>query len=69
MGGLAAVDHKLCAGEIWVFGCCEGERRRVCDLPANIDPPHLGRIVMKIEHVWAPTCPLTSAGRRKAAHV
>ena len=27
--------------------------RRVCDLPANIDPPHLGRIIMKAEHVWA----------------
>lgn len=27
--------------------------RRVCDLPAVIDPPHLGRIVMKADHVWA----------------
>ncbi|MEV4123650.1 DNA-directed RNA polymerase subunit beta [Nocardia sp. NPDC049707] len=27
--------------------------RRVCDLPAHIDPPHLGRIIMKAEHVWA----------------
>ncbi len=27
--------------------------RRVCDLPANIDPPHLGRIVMNAEYVLA----------------
>jgi len=27
--------------------------RRVCDLPATIDPPHLGRIIMKADHVWA----------------
>ncbi|MEV4130393.1 DNA-directed RNA polymerase subunit beta [Nocardia sp. NPDC049707] len=27
--------------------------RRVCDLPATVDPPHLGRIIMKAEHVWA----------------
>ncbi|MGW4768662.1 DNA-directed RNA polymerase subunit beta [Nocardia sp. NPDC004278] len=31
--------------------------RRVCDLPANIDPPQLGRIVMKVEHVGALTMP------------
>lgn len=27
--------------------------RRICDLPATVDPPHLGRIIMKAEHVWA----------------
>lgn len=27
--------------------------RRVCDLPAVIDPPHLGRIVMPTSYVWA----------------
>ncbi|MFI6365033.1 DNA-directed RNA polymerase subunit beta [Nocardia sp. NPDC050630] len=27
--------------------------RRVCDLSATVDPPHLGRIIMKAEHVWA----------------
>ncbi|MEU7768382.1 DNA-directed RNA polymerase subunit beta [Nocardia sp. NPDC049190] len=27
--------------------------RRVCDLPAVIDPPHMGRIVMPATHVWA----------------
>ncbi|GAA5048501.1 DNA-directed RNA polymerase subunit beta [Nocardia callitridis] len=27
--------------------------RRVCDLPAVIDPPHLGRIIMPATHVWA----------------
>lgn len=31
--------------------------RRVCDLPANVDPPQLGRIVMKVEHVGALTMP------------
>ncbi|MFQ6326679.1 DNA-directed RNA polymerase subunit beta [Nocardia sp. CWNU-33] len=31
--------------------------RRVCDLPANIDPPSLGRIIMKATHVWALTMP------------
>lgn len=31
--------------------------RRVCDLPANIDPPQLGRIVMKVGHVGALTMP------------
>jgi hypothetical protein len=31
--------------------------RRVCDLPANIDPPHLGRIVMKAEYVWGVIMP------------
>lgn len=31
--------------------------RRVCDLPATIDPPHLGRIVMKAEHVWGVVLP------------
>ncbi|WP_433627103.1 DNA-directed RNA polymerase subunit beta [Nocardia sp. CA-120079] len=29
----------------------------MCDLPANVDPPHLGRIVMKAEHVWAMVLP------------
>lgn len=27
--------------------------RRVCDLPARIDPPELGRIVMTAGHIWA----------------
>ncbi|WP_327111718.1 DNA-directed RNA polymerase subunit beta [Nocardia sp. NBC_01730] len=27
--------------------------RRVCDLPAVIEPPHLGRIIMPATHVWA----------------
>lgn len=27
--------------------------RRVCDLPARIDPPELGRIVMTAGHTWA----------------
>lgn len=27
--------------------------RRVCDLPATIDPPEIGRIVMRADHVWA----------------
>ncbi|MFE3443921.1 DNA-directed RNA polymerase subunit beta [Nocardia sp. NPDC059180] len=27
--------------------------RRVCDLPAWIDPPEIGRIVMRAEVVWA----------------
>jgi len=27
--------------------------RRVCDLPARIDPPHLGRIIMRADYVWA----------------
>ncbi len=27
--------------------------RRVCDLPATVDPPQLGRIIMKADHVWA----------------
>lgn len=31
--------------------------RRLCDLPANVDPPQLGRIVMKVEHVGALTMP------------
>jgi len=31
--------------------------RRVCDLPANIDPPNLGRIVMQAGHVWAVVMP------------
>ncbi|TLG12200.1 DNA-directed RNA polymerase subunit beta [Nocardia cyriacigeorgica] len=26
--------------------------RRVCDLPAWIDPPEIGRIVMRADHVW-----------------
>ncbi|WP_433726903.1 DNA-directed RNA polymerase subunit beta [Nocardia sp. CA-129566] len=39
------------------FGDTPGSRchfyRRVCDLPATVDPPHLGRIIMKAEYVWA----------------
>ncbi|WP_040834147.1 hypothetical protein [Nocardia brevicatena] len=31
--------------------------RRVCDLPAIVDPPHLGRIVMRATRVWAVTMP------------
>lgn len=31
--------------------------RRVCDLPAVIDPPELGRIIMRTSHVWAMTMP------------
>jgi hypothetical protein len=31
--------------------------RRVCDLPATVDPPSLGRIVMSATHVWALTMP------------
>ncbi|WP_245665885.1 DNA-directed RNA polymerase subunit beta [Nocardia sienata] len=27
--------------------------RQVCDLPARIDPPELGRIVMPAGHTWA----------------
>ncbi|WP_330250484.1 DNA-directed RNA polymerase subunit beta [Nocardia sp. NBC_00565] len=29
----------------------------MCDLPANIDPPHLGRIVMHADFVWALVLP------------
>ncbi len=28
--------------------------RRVCDLPAKVVPPLLGRIIITAEHVWAP---------------
>lgn len=31
--------------------------RRVCDLPAVIDPPGLGRIIMRTSYVWAVTMP------------
>jgi hypothetical protein len=31
--------------------------RRVCDLPAVIDPPELGRIIMRSSHVGALTMP------------
>lgn len=31
--------------------------RRVCDLPAVIDPPELGRIIMRTSHVGALTMP------------
>ncbi|WP_328410844.1 DNA-directed RNA polymerase subunit beta [Nocardia sp. NBC_00403] len=48
--------------------------RRVCDLPATIDPPSLGRIIMKATHVWALTMPAPlgqsvkhDMGRRGAA--
>lgn len=27
--------------------------RRVCDLPACIDPPELGRIIIRARHTWA----------------
>lgn len=31
--------------------------RQVCDLPAAIDPPHLGRIVMRADFIRALTMP------------
>lgn len=31
--------------------------RRVCDLPAVIDPPELGRIIVKAGRAWAITMP------------
>lgn len=37
--------------------------RRVCDLPAVIDPPELGRIIVHATNVWAVTVP-AALGRR-----
>ncbi|NKY27475.1 hypothetical protein NG2371_00444 [Nocardia gamkensis] len=31
--------------------------RNVCDLPATVDPPHVGRIVARCGSVWAITMP------------
>ncbi len=44
------MDHKS-FGDTLVSRC--HFYRRVCDLPATVDPPHLGRIIMKADHVWA----------------
>lgn len=42
--------------------------RRVCDLPASINPPNLGRIVMKAEHVWGLVMP-TQLGQAVKVHM
>ncbi len=42
--------------------------RRECDLPANVDPPELGRIVMQAGHVWALTMP-AELGQKAKAHM
>jgi hypothetical protein len=33
--------------------------RQVCDLPAEVDPPHVGRIVLRMGVAWAVTMPAT----------
>ncbi|WP_433202721.1 DNA-directed RNA polymerase subunit beta [Nocardia sp. CA-107356] len=42
----------------------------MCDLPAVVDPPGLGRITMRTSHVWAVTmpAPLGQAVRRDLQH-
>ncbi|MEV6320360.1 DNA-directed RNA polymerase subunit beta [Nocardia sp. NPDC051787] len=42
--------------------------RRECDLPAVVDPPELGRIVMRAGSVWALTMP-SSLGQAVKAHM
>ncbi|MGQ4597907.1 DNA-directed RNA polymerase subunit beta [Nocardia sp. R6R-6] len=42
--------------------------RRECDLPAVVDPPELGRIVMRAGSVWALTMP-SSLGQAVKVHM
>lgn len=42
--------------------------RRQCDLPAVVDPPELGRIVLRAGSVWAMTMP-TRLGQAVKAHM
>lgn len=42
--------------------------RQACDLPASIDPPHLGRIVMRAAHVWGLSMP-TALGQAVKIHM
>ncbi|WP_280484570.1 DNA-directed RNA polymerase subunit beta [Nocardia cyriacigeorgica] len=42
--------------------------RKVCDLPATIDPPEIGRIVMPADHVWAVMMP-AHLGQRVRIHL
>ena len=42
--------------------------RRVCDLPAVIDPPHLGRITMTASYVWGLMMP-AHLGQAVLAHM
>ncbi|MBF6469193.1 DNA-directed RNA polymerase subunit beta [Nocardia beijingensis] len=42
--------------------------RRECDLPAVVDPPELGRIVMRAGSVWALTMP-SGLGQAVKAHL
>ena len=42
--------------------------RQICDLPASIDPPSLGRIVMRADFVWALMMPFP-LGQAVKAHM
>ncbi|MEU0506835.1 DNA-directed RNA polymerase subunit beta [Nocardia sp. NPDC005998] len=42
--------------------------RQVCDLPATIDPPHLGRIIMRADFIWALMMPFP-LGQAVKAHM
>lgn len=49
------MNHRTAFGDTPATRC--RFYRRVCDLPAVVDPPHLGRIIMRATHVWAVTMP------------
>ncbi|MGQ4600103.1 DNA-directed RNA polymerase subunit beta [Nocardia sp. R6R-6] len=42
--------------------------RRICGLPAVIDPPELGRIILRTGSVWGVTMPIR-LGQRVKAHI